>query len=202
MPKEIDESKLSYNRFPGEHVIASKDVVKVGSKTFHLVDNYREGFDAEKLEQRFSDIFDKYDYIVGDWGFEQLRLKGFFSASRKKMQSENKIDRLEDYINEYCNYGCAYFVLRRVRSQDEAHTSERVFEDKPRNPKFDKPRRRNQRNKNRTNQDKQKKNEKKTFEIRNKTGNQTHKIRENEKNEKETHSKPKFIMRERPKNTN
>ena len=53
------------------------------------------------------------------------------------MQSENKIDRLEDYINEYCNYGCAYFVLRRVRSQDEAYTSERVFEDKPRQPKFE-----------------------------------------------------------------
>lgn len=94
MPKEVDESKLNYNRFPGEQVTATEDIVKVGGKTFHLVYNYREGFDAEKLEQRFSDIFDKYDYIVGDWGFEQLRLKGFFSVSRKKMQSENKIDRL------------------------------------------------------------------------------------------------------------
>lgn len=84
MPKEVDESKLNYNRFPGERVTATDDIVKVGGKTFHLVYNYREGFDAEKLEQRFSDIFDKYDYIVGDWGFEQLRLKGFFSVSRKK----------------------------------------------------------------------------------------------------------------------
>nr|WP_230318188.1 YutD-like domain-containing protein [Lactococcus petauri] len=151
------------------------------------------------MEQRFSDIFDKYDYIVGDWGFEQLRLKGFFSVSRKKMQSENKIDRLEDYINEYCNYGCAYFVLRRVRSQDESYTSERVFEDKPRQPKFEKARRRNNRNKNRSSQEKQKKNEKKSFEIREKSGKKPAKIKQNEKNEKNTTSKSNFVIRERAK---
>lgn len=202
MPKEVNESKLNYNRFPGERVTATDDIVKVGGKTFHLVYNYREGFDAEKLEQRFSDIFDKYDYIVGDWGFEQLRLKGFFSVSRKKMQSENKIDRLEDYINEYCNYGCAYFVLRRVRSQDESYTSERVFEDKPRQPKFEKARRRNNRNKNRSSQEKQKKNEKKSFEIREKSGKKPAKIKQNEKNEKNeknTTSKSNFVIRERAK---
>ena len=199
MPKEVDASKLNYNRFPGERVTATDDIVKVGGKTFHLVYNYREGFDAEKLEQRFSDIFDKYDYIVGDWGFEQLRLKGFFSVSRKKMQSENKIDRLEDYINEYCNYGCAYFVLRRVRSQDESYTSERVFEDKPRQPKFEKARRRNNRNKNRSSQEKQKKNEKKSFEIREKSGKKPAKIKQNEKNEKNTTSKSNFVIRERAK---
>lgn len=139
MPREIDESKLNYNRFPGEHVIAVENIVTIGSRTFHIVENYRDGFNAEKLEQRFSDVLDKYDYIVGDWGHEQLRLRGFFSASRKKMQNENKIDRLEDYINEYCNYGCAYFVLRRIRAKDEkaqAYQSERIFEEKPkRKPK-------------------------------------------------------------------
>lgn len=145
MPKEIDETKLNYNKYPGEHVLAVGEVVKVGEKTFHLVENYHDAFDAEKLEQRFSNIFDKYDYIVGDWGFEQLRLKGFFSESRKKMQSENRIDRLEDYLNEYCNYGCAYFVLRRIRSKDEkdqAYSEERLFEEGERKPKFDKARRR------------------------------------------------------------
>ncbi|XOW21284.1 DUF1027 domain-containing protein [Lactococcus cremoris] len=82
------------------------------------------------MEQRFSDVLDKYDYIVGDWGFEQLRLKGFFSTSRKKMLADNKIDHLEDYINEYCNYGCAYFVLRRIRTRDEAFVSEKLFTEK------------------------------------------------------------------------
>ncbi|MEU6748763.1 YutD family protein [Spirillospora sp. NPDC046719] len=101
MAKVIDESKLNYNKYPGEHVMAVGEVVQVGQRTFHIVHNYREAFDAEKLEQRFSDVLDKYDYIVGDWGFEQLRLKGFFSTSRRKMLADNKIDHLEDYVNEY-----------------------------------------------------------------------------------------------------
>ena len=149
MAKVIDETKLNYNKYPGEHVMASGEVVQVGKRTFHIVHNYREAFDAEKLEQRFSDVLDKYDYIVGDWGFEQLRLKGFFSTSRKKMLADNKIDHLEDYINEYCNYGCAYFVLRRIRTRDEAFVSEKLFTEKELKQGLDKPRRKRNRNRNR-----------------------------------------------------
>lgn len=166
MPKEIDETKLNYNKYPGEHVIAVDELVKVGEKTFHLVRNHKAAFDAEKLEQRYNGILDRYDYIVGDWGFEQLRLKGFYSESRKKMQAETRIDHLEDYLNEYCNYGCAYFVLRRIRAageKDLPYAKERVYEDKPRKPKFDKNRRNNNRNRNRNsnnNETKPKKQEK------------------------------------------
>jgi uncharacterized protein YutD len=128
--------------------MAVGEVVQVGQRTFHIVHNYREAFDAEKLEQRFSDVLDKYDYIVGDWGFEQLRLKGFFSTSRRKMLADNKIDHLEDYVNEYCNYGCAYFVLRRIRTKDEAFVSEKLFTEKELKQGFDKPRRKRNRNRN------------------------------------------------------
>ncbi|MFK5277057.1 DUF1027 domain-containing protein, partial [Lactococcus lactis] len=51
MAKVIDESKLNYNKYPGEHVMAVGEVVQVGQRTFHIVHNYREAFDAEKLEQ-------------------------------------------------------------------------------------------------------------------------------------------------------
>ena len=27
--------------------------------------------------ERFSEVLARYDYIVGDWGYEQLRLRGF-----------------------------------------------------------------------------------------------------------------------------
>ena len=103
MAKVIPEEEKNYNKFPGEHVIVLDDVVTIGDKVFHLIHNYRDGFNQEKLEQRYSDIFAKYDYLVGDWGHEQLRLKGFFSSSRKKMPDELKISHLEDYIKEYMN---------------------------------------------------------------------------------------------------
>ena len=89
--------------------------------------------------------------------------------------------------------------MRRVRSQDEAYTSERVFEDKPRHPKFDRLRQRNNRSKDRNSQKKQKKNEKKYFEIRDKSTKINSKMNENEKNDKVSHSKSNFIMRERSK---
>ncbi|MDR2465250.1 MAG: YutD family protein [Streptococcaceae bacterium] len=90
------------------------DIVKIGERDFRLVTNHREGFDAEKIAERYSDILQRYDYIVGDWGFEQLRLKGFFDTETKKGERHQKIDTLQDYLNEYCNFGCAYFVLEQV----------------------------------------------------------------------------------------
>ena len=132
MAKVILEEEKNYNKFPGEHVIVLDDVVTIGDKVFHLIYNHREGFNQEKLEQRYSDIFAKYDYLVGDWGHEQLRLKGFFSSSRKKMPDELKISHLEDYIKEYMNFGAAFFVLKRMRSKDikrdEAFVDEKVYE--------------------------------------------------------------------------
>ena len=76
--------------------------------------DYREGFNAEKLGERYSDVLARYDYIVGDWGYEQLRLKGFFQADNRRAHPDQRIDSLEDYLYEYCNFGCAYFVIERI----------------------------------------------------------------------------------------
>ena len=38
----------------------------------------RENVDEELFASRYSDILDKYDFIVGDFGYDQLRLKGFY----------------------------------------------------------------------------------------------------------------------------
>lgn len=125
--KEISEEMMNYNRFPGEHVIVNKEQVLIGEKVFNLVYNYRDGFDAEKLEQRFSEVLTKYDYIIGDWGHEQLRLKGFYSTSRKQMTDEEKISSVQDYIDEYCNYGCAFFIIKRLRGQESKEVKDKDF---------------------------------------------------------------------------
>lgn len=92
----------------------------IDNRHYKLVKNYRDGFDATRLGERYSDVLSKYDYIVGDWGYEQLRLKGFFAANNKKAASEQKIDMLEDYLYEYCNFGCAYFILERIGRTNKA----------------------------------------------------------------------------------
>ncbi|MFW8053633.1 YutD-like domain-containing protein [Vagococcus fluvialis] len=86
----------------------------LGQGTYKLVKNYRDGFDYEATIKRYNDVLDKYDFIVGDWGYDQLRLKGFFLDDFKSAPIDAKISTLEDYLYEYCNFGCAYFVIQQT----------------------------------------------------------------------------------------
>lgn len=108
------------------------DHLVIDEREYKLLMNYQDGFNIEQLNERYSDVLDKYDYIVGDIGFEQLRLKGFFDDYRKKVAYDQKIGTLEDYLYEYCNFGCAYFVIERLEKLDDklintipAHTKEK-----------------------------------------------------------------------------
>lgn len=86
---------------------------------YDVIENKKEGFDEEGLKERYSDILKKYDYIVGDWGYDQLRLKGFYRNDNKKASFDTKISALDDYIYEYCNFGCAYFVLEKTAKKKQ-----------------------------------------------------------------------------------
>ncbi|MFW7420003.1 YutD-like domain-containing protein [Vagococcus fluvialis] len=86
----------------------------LGQGTYKLVKNYRDGFAYEATIKRYNDVLDKYDFIVGDWGYDQLRLKGFFLDDFKSAPIDAKISTLEDYLYEYCNFGCAYFVIQQT----------------------------------------------------------------------------------------
>lgn len=89
------------------------DGVIINQQQYTLVDNYRDAFDFKQFSERYSDILSQYDYIVGDIGYEQLRLRGFFYEDNKEAPMEWKITSLSDYLFEYCNFGCPYFVLER-----------------------------------------------------------------------------------------
>lgn len=91
----------------------------IDGRQYRLVRDYREGFDAQRLVDRYSEVLARYDYIVGDWGYEQLRLKGFFGTDNKKVLPDQRIDTLEDYLYEFCNFGCAYFVIERIGGKKE-----------------------------------------------------------------------------------
>lgn len=82
---------------------------------YELVKNYRNAFNMESFEARYSDILARYDYIVGDWSYEQLRLKGFFDAKHPKATHDTKISNVEEYLYEYCSFGCAYFIMKKVK---------------------------------------------------------------------------------------
>ncbi|HDE0343583.1 YutD family protein [Staphylococcus aureus] len=110
-------------------------MIKVDQHYFELIENYRECFNEEQFIARYSDILDKYDYIVGDYGYDQLRLKGFYKDSNKKAEMSKRFSNIQDYIFEYCNFGCSYFVLRHLSKQEvkklieEVHPSDVIDDD-------------------------------------------------------------------------
>ncbi|HCY1553933.1 TPA: YutD family protein [Staphylococcus aureus] len=110
-------------------------MIKVDQHYFELIENYRECFNEEQFIARYSDILDKYDYIVGDYGYDQLRLKGFYKDSNKKAEMSKRFSNIQDYIFEYCNFGCPYFVLRPLSKQEvkklieEVHPSDVIDDD-------------------------------------------------------------------------
>ncbi|HDK7708881.1 TPA: YutD family protein [Staphylococcus aureus] len=110
-------------------------MIKVDQHYFELIENYRECFNEEQFIARYSDILDKYDYIVGDYGYDQLRLKGFYKDSNKKAEMSKRFSNIQDYIFEYCNFGCPHFVLRHLSKQEvkklieEVHPSDVIDDD-------------------------------------------------------------------------
>ncbi|MGY4689069.1 YutD family protein [Salibacterium sp. K-3] len=94
-------------------------MIQVHGRNYELVEESRNGWDEQVFKDRYSDVLNKYDYIVGDWGHNQLRLRGFFEDSRKKVSYDSKISTLHDYLLEFCNFGCAYFVLKQVKEEEQ-----------------------------------------------------------------------------------
>ncbi|MED3801822.1 YutD family protein [Lysinibacillus xylanilyticus] len=102
-------------------------MINIEGYEYELIEDYKEAFQEEVFKERYSDILARYDYIVGDWGYSQLRLKGFFDDKNQKATFDTKISTLQDYLYEYCNFGCSYFVLHKTgksTQQPEAVVSE------------------------------------------------------------------------------
>lgn len=115
--KEVDELVKPVEEPIVQRIDAT--TILIEGKKFEIVQDYREAFDAERLGERYSEILNKYDYVVADWGFEQLRLKGFYDNRNRKVPQDQRIANLQDYLYEYCNFGCPYFVLQRIDDKKE-----------------------------------------------------------------------------------
>ena len=82
---------------------------------YELVKNFREGFVLEEVEIRWTDFFNEYDYILGDWAYGKLRLKGFYESDNKNVKKYNDIMFVENYIEESCATGCRHFILKKIK---------------------------------------------------------------------------------------
>ena len=90
-------------------------MITINNTQYEIVEEHGDGFNEETFKSRYSDILNRYDYILGDWGYGQLRLKGFFDDQNQKASYDNKISTIKEYLYEYCNFGCSYFILKKTK---------------------------------------------------------------------------------------
>lgn len=89
-----------------------KSIVETTKGLYELVHNYKDAFDIAKFQDRYvEEIYDKYEYIVGDVSSEVLRLKGFY----KSLKKQQNIKDIQTHLNETCNYNSGYYILKRIK---------------------------------------------------------------------------------------
>lgn len=86
----------------------------INNQKYMVLENYRNGYDEEEVVSKLTDYFDDFDYIIGDWSYGKLRLKGFCKKNNPRLSKINDYDLKDSYIKEECAYNCRYFVLEKV----------------------------------------------------------------------------------------
>ena len=88
---------------------------EIAGVKYTIIRNVKEAFDVKLLEGYFTDYFHDFDYILGDFAYGKLRLKGFNSKENVNFKPYNDIDTLDDYLKNNCAFGCRYFVISKVK---------------------------------------------------------------------------------------
>ena len=86
----------------------------INDKEYELVENYKDGFDYNAVLEKVTDYFDDFDYIVGDWSYGKLRLKGFYDTYNNKTKDYNDYGKCAEYIKNECAYDCRWFSLKKL----------------------------------------------------------------------------------------
>lgn len=89
---------------------------------FQLQRNYKEAFNLEAFTEKYiEECMDRYSYIVGDISSSILRLKGFDNDPK----SDSYFGKIDDYLSVSCALGSPFYVVKRIKSEDEYHHLEK-----------------------------------------------------------------------------
>ena len=88
--------------------------MQINGINYEIVKDYKNAFDKLEFENKVTEYFEPYDYILGDYAYNRLRLKGFCNKENKLYNEVNDIDKIDEYIDKYCAYDCKYFILKKI----------------------------------------------------------------------------------------
>ncbi len=89
--------------------------IVINDISYEIIRNDKDCIDIDELSEKITDYFDDYDYIVGDFAYDKVRLKGYYDSSNKSVKKINDIKYLDGYIKDYCSYGARIFVLKKLK---------------------------------------------------------------------------------------
>ena len=65
--------------------------VIIDNKTYEVIKNVKDALDVEDLGGKITDYYDSFDYILGDYAYGKVRLKGFNDKDNKNFKPVNDI---------------------------------------------------------------------------------------------------------------
>lgn len=81
---------------------------------YQIIDsNY--DINQSEIESLYTEYFHPYDYILGDWAYSKLRLKGYYEKDNKNKNQFNNIESYKEYLKNNCAYGCKFFLIKKTK---------------------------------------------------------------------------------------
>ena len=92
----------------------NKEIILENNK-YLVIENKKDCLNIDELKEKYTDYFYDYDYILGDYAYNKLRLKGFCDKSNKKFNKINDIKTKDTYLKDLCAYECNYFLIKKIK---------------------------------------------------------------------------------------
>lgn len=90
--------------------------IVLNNNEYELIKDYKNAFVLEEVVDLATDYFSDFDYILGDYAYNKLRLKGFYADENKRANDINRYGYVNEYIEKYCAYECRHFILKKKKS--------------------------------------------------------------------------------------
>ena len=93
--------------------------IKLDEKKYLILENKNECLNLEELQEKYTDYFYDFDYILGDYAYNKLRLKGFCQKNNPRFNQINDINTKDNYLKELCAYNCNYFLIKKYKESQK-----------------------------------------------------------------------------------
>lgn len=93
--------------------------VQINCKDYILLEDDNNVFDIDEVSKLFTEYFEYFDYIIGDFSYSKLRLKGFCKKGNINYKEINDFSIKDKYLKEKCAYECKYFILENLNPINE-----------------------------------------------------------------------------------